>query len=78
MIIEKIFLCIRELTKYEGELEINVNLGVYGLDSLARVELVVWLEEEFEITFKAGDLKQNNFESVSSICRLLKEEYGIG
>lgn len=77
MSIERISSCIRKLTGAEGELDENANLSVYGLDSLARVELVISLENEFGISFKDSDLSQNNFETISSIYRLIKEEYGI-
>lgn len=69
--------CIRELTSVTTAIDENANLSIYGLDSLARVELVIVLEDEFGITFKDCDLTQNNFETVKSIARLLEEEYGI-
>lgn len=74
---EKIISCIRTLTGFQGECDENVNLNIYGLDSLSRVELVILLEDEFGIRFKNTDLSQSNFETISSIYNMLKEEHGI-
>lgn len=77
MSIERIFSCIRTLTGIQGELDDSVNLNVYGLDSLSRVELVILLEEEFGIRFNDRDLSQRNFETARSIYNLIKNEYGV-
>lgn len=73
---QRIDSCIRNLTGYEGELNENISLNVYGLDSLARVELVISLEDEFGVNFKDCDLTQKNFETIGSIKKLL-EVYGV-
>lgn len=67
--------CVRNLTGFEGVFDEKANLNIYGLDSLRRVELVICLEEEFDINFSDGDLTQSNFETIDSINKLLRE-YG--
>lgn len=72
MIEERILSCIQNLTGANINVEDNVNLGVYGIDSLTRVQVVVALEDEFGIVFDNKDLTQDNFETIQNITRLLK------
>lgn len=67
---------IRNLTGFEGVFDKDVNINVYGLDSLKRVELVIAIEEGFGINFNDTDLTQSNFETIGSINSLL-EKYKI-
>lgn len=53
-----------------------MDLKVYGIDSLSKVQLVISLEEEFGIAFDDDDINQSHFQSVSSIGELLKK-YGF-
>jgi acyl carrier protein len=42
------------------------------LDSLSLLQLVVFLEERFEITVGDADLLPENFETVNTICAYLR------
>ena len=46
------------------------DIRAYGMDSLLKVQLVIKIEEEFNIEFVDEDLDQRNFASVDEICRL--------
>lgn len=75
MINERIKKCIAEMLEQVEFIEDNVDLKVYGIDSLSKVQLVISLEEEFGIAFD-DDINQSHFQSVSSIGELLKK-YGF-
>ncbi|MFR3315112.1 MAG: phosphopantetheine-binding protein [Waltera sp.] len=76
MINERIKKCIAEMLEQVEFIEDNVDLKVYGIDSLSKVQLVISLEEEFGIAFDDDDINQSHFQSVSSIGELLKK-YGF-
>lgn len=76
MVRQKVKECINSCVEVKCCIEENANLSIYGLDSLIRVQLVILLEETFNIAFADNDLSQSNFETVNSICYLLKG-YGI-
>lgn len=55
----------------------NVNLFTeLGLDSLSMVELLVRLEEEFEIELNESDLRPSEFNQVKDIYRLISNYLG--
>ena len=49
------------------------DIRAYGLDSLLKVQLVIKIEEEFNIEFVDEDLDQRNFASVDEICRTINK-----
>lgn len=49
------------------------DIRAYGMDSLLKVQLVIKIEEEFNIEFVDEDLDQRNFESVDEICRTINK-----
>ena len=69
---ERIINVIKRLSLIDGEVEKNIKLESLGLDSLLKVELVVQLEEETNITFNNEQLNPNNFMTVQSIIDLVK------
>ena len=69
---ERILRCIQNMAGTDIDVEDNVNLGVYGIDSLTRVQVVVALEDEFGIVFENKDLTQDNFETIQNITRLIE------
>lgn len=49
------------------------DIRAYGMDSLLKVQLVIKIEEEFNIEFVDEDLDQSNFVSVDEICRTINK-----
>lgn len=49
------------------------DIRAYGMDSLLKVQLVIKIEEEFNIEFVDEDLDQGNFASVDEICRTINK-----
>ncbi len=49
------------------------DIRAYGMDSLLKVQLVIKIEEEFNIEFVDEDLDQRNFASVDEICRTINK-----
>ena len=49
------------------------DIRAYGMDSLLKVQLVIKIEEEFNIEFVDEDLDQRNFVSVDEICRTINK-----
>lgn len=76
MIDDKVIKVVQQVSGTQENLDRDVNLNVYGLDSLSRVRLVVALEDEFNISFADKDLTQDNFSTVNSVIELMKE-YGV-
>lgn len=58
-------------------LDPNINLKDEGLDSLKTIELIVSLEEEFDIQIDDEDLIIDNFLTIGKMFNLLIEKYGI-
>lgn len=54
----------------------GVTLNGLGYDSLKNVELVVLLEEEFNIRFDDSMLSQSRFSTVDSVIELVVESLG--
>ena len=48
------------------------------LDSLAFVELLVQLEQEFGVTTSVDDLEADNFRSIASIADFIESRVGAG
>lgn len=58
---------IQNMLNNDSDIDSNADLKVYGVDSLAKVQLLVDLEDEFGIEFEEDDINQNNFSSVLTI-----------
>ena len=54
----------------------GMTLNELGYDSLKNVELVVLLEEEFNIRFDDSMLSQSRFSTVDSVIELVVESLG--
>ncbi|OFZ23213.1 MAG: hypothetical protein A2X94_02950 [Bdellovibrionales bacterium GWB1_55_8] len=77
--IENVRVALKRLkVRHEIEqIEPETNLFNTGaLDSLALIQFVLSLEEEFSITLDYNDIQFDHFKSFSDIQRLLKSKYG--
>ena len=70
MIVERLFLDVSpsEMTDTAPLME------TYGIDSVALFELVVGLEEEFDIELDDTDFSVDAFQDVNSIAKLVKSK----
>lgn len=70
MIVDRLFLSVApdEITD-EAPL-----MDAFGIDSVALFELVVGLEEEFEISMEDADFKIDTFRTVNSIAAFIEEK----
>jgi acyl carrier protein len=75
-------LVARTLEWPEHQLPLPVEAPLYGaglgVDSLAALELIAALEEEFAITIDEAELAASTFERVSSIVCLVRRLTGSG
>lgn len=68
MIVERLFLSVAP-----GEIPDNAPLmETYGIDSVALFELVVGLEEEFDVVMEDVDFQIEAFQSVNSIAAFVQ------
>ena len=68
----------RVLKNDEDSVEISedTNLLELGLNSLNAIEMIVYLEDEFEIEIGDEELILENLSSIKKICDMLKR-YGV-
>lgn len=74
---EVISTIIKEL-KPDQTATINVNLDLIddlGFDSINMLQLILELEEKFEISISDDDLDIDNFKSIKSIIALIEKNY---
>lgn len=69
LIVERLFLDIDP-----SEIEDETELSEYGVDSFLLLELVVAMEEMFEVIFKQSDIKAGVLKSVKSLADLIKSK----
>jgi acyl carrier protein len=76
---------IRKVLEVHGRLPVNVHelsddadLFQAGMTSHASVNVMLALEEEFDVEFPDNMLRKSTFESVSAIKRAVTELAGIG
>lgn len=65
---------IRKLIQTHEEIQLDENLREKGMDSLKTIELIVLLENTFDFNFNNDELLLENFESIRSICDLIKNK----
>lgn len=69
LIVERLFLDINP-----EEIENETELTEYGVDSFLLLELIVALEEMFEVKFDPADITADSLKSVLSLCELIKSK----
>lgn len=76
---EKVTEIVREILKLEESTSIiteDMDLIELGLNSLNAIEMVVYLEEAFDIEINDEDLMLEYLSSLEKICQLIKR-YGV-
>lgn len=76
---ERIIKCINQISEKKVELsELSENNFLYELDfdSISIINLVVLLEEEFEINFSDQDILSDSLKTFSGLCDLIKRLVG--
>lgn len=73
---EKVIKVIGEAVNTGIVVQKGMTLSELGYDSLKNVELVVLLEEEFNIRFDDSMLSQSRFSTVDSVIELVVENLG--
>ena len=67
------------MTKNSSILDRNIaiengeDIRVYGMDSLLKVQLVIGIENEYNIEFADEDLDQKSFTTIDEICQLINK-----
>lgn len=74
-VISKITQEVRDILQSAEDIDVQQNLTELGLDSLASVNLLIQLEEIFNIEFDDEDLVTDNFSSIENICNLIVEKH---
>jgi acyl carrier protein len=74
---EKVIKVMKSLTVIEGEFNDNKTLASAGIDSLQMVELVIGLEDEFNIRFDDSELDPSKLTTISDIYKLI-QKYEVG
>lgn len=69
LIVERLFLDIAP-----EEIETDAPLSDYGVDSFLLLELIVALEEVFEVKFEQSDITAEVLKSVASLAALVKSK----
>ena len=67
LLVERLFLDIAP-----SSIEENTPLSTYGIDSFLLLELIVVLEEVFDVQFEQGDITAESLRTVSSLAELVR------
>ncbi len=73
LIVERLFLDIPP-EEIETTIETDAPLSDYGVDSFLLLELIVALEEVFEVKFEQSDITADVLKSVASLAALVKSK----
>ena len=71
ILFQKIEVGILNILEKNIKIQIEEDLSLQGLDSLKMVQLIVWIEEEFEIVIDDEDLLFENFENILKISGIV-------
>jgi len=69
LIVERLFLDMEP-----DEIENQVELAEYGVDSFLLLELIVAMEEIFEVKFEQSDITADALKSVSTLAELIRSK----
>ena len=63
----------RQLTKGVNEIGLEANLFDYGLDSIGFINIIIGIENEFDIFIDQDDLDIDTFSTIKDIINYLKK-----
>ena len=69
LIVERLFLDIKP-----EDIKDDVELSEYGVDSFLLLELIVAMEEMFEVKFEPSDITAEALKSVQSLTELIRSK----
>jgi len=69
LIVERLFLDIEP-----EEIDTEEDLAEYGVDSFLLLELIVAMEEMFEVQFEQSDITSETLRSVSTLAALIQSK----
>ena len=69
LIVERLFLDIPP-----EDIEDDVELADYGVDSFLLLELIVAIEEMFEVKFEQADITSETLKSVNALAALIRSK----
>ena len=72
MIVERLFLKIQPEQIEEDKSLVET----YGVDSVSLLEMVVGIEEEFEVVVDDQDFSLEHFETVAALARFVRDKLG--
>lgn len=72
LIVERLFLDIDP-----AEIKNDVELAEYGVDSFLLLELIVAIEEMFEVKFEQADITSETLKSVSALTELIRGKQAV-
>ncbi len=67
LLVERLFLDIDP-----ASIEDEVELSEYGVDSFLVLELIVAIEEMFQVKFEQADITSETLKSISSLAQLIR------
>ncbi|XOI98166.1 phosphopantetheine-binding protein [Paenibacillus polymyxa] len=70
-VLDKLEVVLGNLLNTQEKIMAEESLSKWGLDSLKTIELIVILENEFDIVFDNNDLLLDNFGTINTIVSLL-------
>lgn len=75
----KISEIVREMLKVHSNVSLTADQNLFdiGLDSLNAIQLIVRLEEEFDIIIDDDELIFDNFDSIEKIVEIMKNKQAV-
>lgn len=71
----KVIAIISEITEQKNDFyDKNKNIKDYGIDSLGMVNLVMEIENSFNINFSYSNLEISNFDTISNISKMIQRK----
>lgn len=71
---ERVICKVKDKLNINSEVSIVDDLSSFGLDSFGSIDLILDLEDEFNITFESEDLFIDNISTLEKIIDLIKRK----